>query len=144
MKLYDAFPNLRKSPFKRTGPATRKYNCIAWAAGDKKRWWWPTIDHHYWPPGVPRNHDLKAFIAAYATLGYARCDHGESEADFEKIAIYLDAEGTPTHVARGLPCGDWTSKLGENIDITHTLRGLEGPEYGRAKAFLKRPSTGAC
>jgi len=56
---------------------------------------------------------------------------------FEKVAIYA-LDGEPTHAARQLSDGTWTSKLGKDIDITHTLRALEGSTYGQVAAYLKR------
>jgi hypothetical protein len=44
---------------------------------------------------------------------------------------------------RQLPSGEWTSKLGRDVDITHTLAGLKGDSYGKPVVFLGRPSTGA-
>ena len=38
------FPGLRNSAYRVTSPAARDYNCIAWAAGDATRWWWPDPD----------------------------------------------------------------------------------------------------
>jgi hypothetical protein len=32
--------------------------------------------------------------------------------DFQKIAIYADAQNVPRHVARQVPNGEWTSKIG--------------------------------
>ena len=65
------FPGLRTSPFRVTSPATRGYNCIAWAAGDTNRWWWPDPedDASFWPPGVAPEETISAFTAAFATLG---------------------------------------------------------------------------
>jgi hypothetical protein len=39
--------------------------------------------------------------------------------------------------------GTWTSKLGEWLDIAHTLRGLEGPLYGQTVAYFKRALSAA-
>ena len=56
----------------------------------------------------------------------------------EKVAIYL-LNGMPTHAARQLSTGKWTSKLGLSIDIEHDSPDvLDGPEYGKASIFLKR------
>ena len=54
------------------------------------------------------------------------------------MAIYA-LQGKPTHAARQLGDGRWTSKLGKEVDITHTLVGLEGPVYGQVAAYLRRP-----
>ena len=135
--LYSAFPNLRMSQFTRTSPADARYNCIAWASEDDKRFWWP-IPPYYWPSEAPLEVTLAAFEAAYAVLGYTKCSDGALKRRFEKIAIYADFHGTPTHAARQLPNGRWTSKLGRDIDIEHTLEALEGDQYGSVARFMKR------
>ena len=57
------------------------------------------------------------------------------------MAIYADAEG-PLHVARQLPGGHWSSKLGPREDIEHELDGLVGREYGRVVMVMSRPFGG--
>jgi hypothetical protein len=124
--LKQAFPGLETEGFEETSPASGKHNCIAWAAGDQAEWWRPYENpDYYWPEGQPRAVTLDAFIGAFISLGYQQCDGSELETGFEKIAIYALA-GRPTHAARQLADGRWTSKLGKDIDITHTVRGLEG------------------
>jgi hypothetical protein len=44
------------------------------------------------------------------------------------------------HAARQLPSGRWTSKIGVLEDIEHSLRDLEGDEYGTATVLMKRPA----
>lgn len=61
------------------------------------------------------------------------------EVGFEKVAIYADDNDVPTHAARSLPHGVWSSKMGDGEDIEHTtLSVVEGRNYGKAKRFLKR------
>ncbi len=136
--LEGAFPGLRNTPYDITSPQTPTYNCIAWAAGDSRRWWWPKTPY-FWPEGIPFEETLDAFVRAYGTLGYVRCDTGDREAGVEKIAIYISASGIPTHAARQLGTGMWTSKLGCEHDIAHTVDGLAGRRYGRIGAFVCRP-----
>ncbi len=137
-----AFPNLESEGFEETSPATEKYNCIAWAAGQPNQWWWPDqYSAYFWPPSSPRMVTLDSFHKAFETLEFQLCPNGDQEDGFEKIAIY-SLEGKPTHAARQLASGTWSSKLGKNIDITHTLRGLEGPVYGLVTNFMKRPLPG--
>ena len=62
----------------------------------------------------------------------------KAEAGFEKIAIFVDATGEPTHAARQMGSGMWTSKLGTAHDIAHTLTGVAGRQYGRVGAIVKR------
>jgi hypothetical protein len=66
----------------------------------------------------------------------------EPEPGFEKVALYADAAGIPTHAARQLSGGKWTSKLGRREDIEHALDDLTGDVYGSVVAFLKGPPQG--
>lgn len=137
-RLVQAFPSLHFVEFKITSPETNRYNCIGWAAGDTRRWWWPE-HRRYWPPGVPREPTVEAFVQAFATLGYEPCDSDGVEEGVERVALYAYANGEPTHAARQLPSGRWTSKLGTWEDIEHTLVGLEGARYGHVARILRRP-----
>lgn len=91
---------------------------------------------------------MESFVEAYAALGYTVCEDGsrEPELGFQKIAIYVDEDGIPTHAARQLPNGEWTSKLGRAEDIQHqTLEALESDDdnllgYGSAALILRRPN----
>ena len=139
--LTQTFPNLTSGNSRKTSEASNDYNCIAWAADDATRFWWPDENGFgYWPEGnnIPREVSLSAFIAAYESIGYAVCDDGKVESAFEKIAIYTK-ENRPTHAARQLPSGKWTSKLGTYIDIEHaSLNDVSGNSYGTVSCFLKR------
>ena len=42
------------------------------------------------------------------------------------------------HVAKMLPDGKWSSKLGESHDISHELNALEGNSYGSVTVILRR------
>lgn len=81
---------------------------------------------------------MAGFVSAFRTLGYEPCDNGNLEDGFEKVAIYeLDAE--VTHMARQLPSGRWTSKIGRLEDIEHASPiNLEGSEYGTVAQYLRR------
>jgi hypothetical protein len=134
------FPKLADGAFIVTSDRDQAYNCIAWAAGVTHQGWWPTenVDDAFWPADVPRVATLDAFQAAFATLGYSLCSSEEPETGFEKIAIFGEASGRPTHAARQLPNGRWTSKLGKAEDIEHELREVEGEIYGSVVCFMKR------
>jgi hypothetical protein len=60
------------------------------------------------------------------------------EPGFEKVALIVDARGVPTHAARQLPTGRWTSNLGAWEDIEHELHALEGHAYGIVALLLTR------
>jgi hypothetical protein len=141
MERFEAlFSRLRGTPYRITSPANDVYNCIAWAAGDTNRWWWPGDPAQtYWPVGVPRLETLLAFRDAFASLGYMACEQTGLESGFEKIALFADADGIPTHGARQLTNGRWTSKLGVSEDIEHALEDITGTVYGSVVQVLKRP-----
>jgi hypothetical protein len=139
-----AFPNLAAEGFSITSPRDPTYNCIAWAAGDSDHWWWPdAYGVGYWPEGVERSVTIEAFVEAYRSLGFEPCRSRRLEQGFEKVAIYADASGAPTHAARQLPDGRWTSKLGQYEDIEHSLRGLSHGAYGTVRRVLRRALTPA-
>lgn len=130
------FPNLKNTSYKVTSPFDISYNCIAWAAGDIRRIWWP-IDN-FWPPSVPRETTIDAFLRAFESIGYESCENEDYEKGFIKITLY--AKGTdPKHAARQINPGVWTSKLGKEVDISHELYSLIGDVYGDPVAFMKRP-----
>jgi hypothetical protein len=133
----DVLPNLSVENYRITSPTSWQYNCIAWAVGISDSWWWP-VPGRFWPPDVPREETLDAFIAALGSRGFSSCSSSEFELGLEKIALY--SMGTvPTHAARQLSNGWWTSKLGPSFDIEHgNLEALAGGVYGDPVAFLRR------
>jgi hypothetical protein len=140
------FPGLAQSGSEITSPFDETYNCIAFAAQDAERRWWRPSEEAYWPSEAPRHVTLAAFEQAFRTLGYARCEDGALESGFQRIAIFADAQGVPTHAARQLDDGTWTSKLGQSEDIRHsTATALEGTvasptAYGAVALYMKRRS----
>ena len=134
------FPRLRGNSYQVTSPSTPDYNCIAWAVGDTSRWWWPVAAENVgWPDGIPFEETRGAFEAAFASLGYLTRSDESLEQGFEKIALFAGSDGIPTHAARQLPNGRWTSKIGRLEDIEHELHDLEGNEYGSIVFIMKRP-----
>ena len=131
------FPNLQTTQYKITSPKDFGYNCIGYSFEDDTRWLWPDPSF-YWPSGIPMEETLEAFIKAYESIGYYVCNNGEYEIDYKKVAIYTFPNGKPTHAARQLPNGKWTSKLGNLQDIEHDLNGLVGNAYGVVAKFLKK------
>ena len=119
------------------------YNCIAFAAGDTKNWWWPVGDAQsgdvYWPDHAPNEVTLRAFEATFASLGYEVCDDDQLEKGYEKITFYA-LQDVPTHAPRQNPdSGAWLSKMGEHVDIEHQRSdSLEGPQYGYVCRHMKR------
>ena len=140
-RLEELFPRLRSSPYEVTSPEDGNYNCVAWAARDTEIWWEPDIlGLYYWPRGVPRGCTLDAFREAFAQEGYEPCNTRVLEPAQETVAIFVNKAGAPTHAARQLPNGRWTSKLGRAEDIEHDLNALEGDQYGSVALIMKRSS----
>ena len=133
----NVLPNLTAENYRITSPPSWAYNCIAWAVGLTDLWWWP-VPGRYWPPDVLREETLDAFVAALATRGFSPCSSSEVEWGLEKIALYSTGN-VPTHAARQLCTGWWTSKLGPSFDVEHSnLEALAGGVYGDPVAFLCR------
>ena len=130
------FPRLAISGFQLNSPFDSTYNCIAFAAGDFTRWWWPD-PIYYWPTESPRSETVQSFQHAFSTLGYFECNDGTRESDYEKIAIFT-LRGVPTHAARMLHDGKWASKLGVSQDIIHAEDGVNSNRYGEVACFMKR------
>jgi hypothetical protein len=139
VELERDWPGLAQTQYRVTSKHTGDYNCLAWAIEETDRWWSPLPeDDYYWPEGVPREVSVNAFAKAYETLGFEMCEDGNLEDGFVKLAIYVTLDGRPQHVARQLPSGLWTSKLGRLEDIEHELEGLNGLLYGTVRQFLRR------
>jgi hypothetical protein len=156
-EIEDLFENLGEHDYdqKDVSPQDINYNCIAWAAGENHRRWWPTkrLGGYWWPPQLPQDEETKEnFICAFELLGYRVCKNSNRKEGLEKIAMYLDPQGIPTHMARQIDSGGfiWWSKCGDFEDIKHkTLFALEGEKfkngesgYGNAIVFLHRRRDG--
>jgi hypothetical protein len=151
--LPQIFPKLSHTRFTLddiTSEKTEGYNCIAYAAKDESRPWWPaprwlSLRYYYWPDCLPREHPatVENFFKAFEMLGYEWCQNGKRELGFEKVAIYVDPYGVPTHMAREPGDGVWYSKLGDLQDIRHhVLEALENQAYGKAAYFMRKPLEG--
>ena len=103
-------------------------------------WWWPDPKGvAFWPRGIERAETVDAFTAAFVSLGYVPCVDGAISPGVQKVALYTK-NGAPTLMARQMPDGTWTSKLGQSIDINHyTLDAIHSPLYGAATHFFSRP-----
>jgi len=135
-----AFPGLAAGSYEISSPQNYRYNCIAWATNNDSKWWWPDPQNiGYWPSGVPRKVTLESFISAFESLGFSVCDNQDLEEGYEKIAIFTDSRDIPTHAARQISSGRWTSKLGRLEDIEHELMGVAGSAYGKISVVLRRP-----
>lgn len=138
-EIETAFPRLEDETYRITSPSTPSYNCIAWAAGDTEVWWWPSR-FSYWPEVAPQEATVEAFVLAFEDLGYTICKSPSYEEEVQKIALYADEDGKPTHAARQLPSGKWTSKLGRLEDIEHAdPEQVAGSAYGSVAAVMCRP-----
>ncbi|HYR06338.1 MAG TPA: hypothetical protein VEQ60_01140 [Longimicrobium sp.] len=135
--LTSRFPALREGAFRITRPATNSYNCLAWAGGDDFQKWNPDPWGLFYWPDEAREDTLDGWIQAFGHLGHQPCADGELEGGYEKVVIY-GSNRNPQHVARQLPTGLWTSKLGNSEDIEHEIEGVSGEAYGEVLVYLRR------
>ena len=139
-----SFPNMIDGRnFHAKCDATAEYNCVAWALHSQRHYIWPDkLEQFSWPIGMRRDDSPKGLLRLFEYVGFAVCAGGAREIGFEKIAIYAKG-GWSQHVARQLPNGKWTSKLGPAIDVEHSDPSvLTGPNYGEVVLHMRRKSDG--
>jgi hypothetical protein len=142
MSLEELFPGLRPGTYLVTSPVDGDYNCIAWSVGNTHDWLWPGDPAvSVWPAEVPHEETLTAFEILFGRYGFVACATEELDPGVEKAALFATADGFPTHAARQLPSGRWTSKLGKSEDIEHDLHAIEGEVYGGVLRIFRRPIT---
>jgi len=93
-------------------------------------------------------YDLEPNSLDHSAAGYAKCfekyygfelcDTFDFEEGFIKVVLYEDQNGDFKHVARFLPNGNLTSKMGNYEDIEHTIDAVCGNEYGYPKLVMKK------
>lgn len=131
--------------YRKTSDATLDYNCLAWAVENNQKWFDPQrfCLGYYWPNGVDREWNMTAILQILGLYGYTeRSDNDHIEDGYIKIAVYADESGVPTHFARQLANGKWTSKAGELIDFEHeNLTCLECDDYGTVERILRKKVT---
>jgi hypothetical protein len=142
------FPDLALRGYSPKSRHTRRYNCIAWAAGETHRRWEPAPGY-YWPKIAPPDDRIESLVLAFYSIGYRRSDKVDERAKtvqlfVAKVVLYADGFDAWTHAARQLPNGRWTSKLGDFEDIEHdSILGLEpvyaDPRYLMTKLVFPSP-----
>jgi hypothetical protein len=145
--IYDRCRRLGESDHRVTSQPTDKYNCVGWIDRELDRWWEPGV---IWPRGVPEpddadDNDLPAYVAFFEHRGFRRCDDSTLEDGFLKIALYV-RDNTFAHVAKQLPSGGWSSKIGDGHDVRHeqldALHDAVFYEGAMASVFMKRAYDG--
>lgn len=137
------WPNLLPANYHKTSEIDINYNCVAWVNGLQTTYIDFSLDEEGDPRPEPYYLSSYPYIEYFETLGFQLCDHPDLEDGFEKIALYEKDEWFK-HVARQLPNGNWTSKIGEFEDIEHySLAAVEGHphkdmSYGKPRYFMKR------
>lgn len=133
-------PRMVEDDFQNTSDPTCEYNCIAWAIGATDLWWEPFVaPGYFWPNGVDPDYQVQTLVRIFSLREFVECGRDSSlEPGFEKIAIYAEQD-EGMHVARQLPNGTWTSKLGMNQDIMHkTAECIAGGDYEALYVVMKR------
>ncbi|MDA1191380.1 MAG: hypothetical protein O3A46_06810 [Candidatus Poribacteria bacterium] len=91
------FPNLTVDEFTEESPATRRYNCIAFAAGIEDAWYDSELG---WFDDTPQGRTIGHLIDGFESVGYVVCEDGQLEDDHEKIALYANDDGEWEHTQR--------------------------------------------
>jgi hypothetical protein len=139
--LESLFPNLAAVGYTVTSCREGKYNCVAWAAKEDTCLWWEPIMEPgcFWPEELPMDYAFENYVKVFELLGYHRCIDSSARSGYEKVAVYRCGDGSFGHVARQVPSGAWTSKLGPHEDIEHsTLSALDSDHYGIPAVYLER------
>ncbi len=139
-----SFPNIPTKDIKIDGDEDSSYNCIGWAFGDNSRWWWPG-GGVYWPNSdSPTIHAFDSLLKDTAH-GIETSDQ-KHEDGFVKLALFSRdpeprSESYPTHLARQLEDGEWSSKTGFSYLIRHghDVRAMNGGDYGNLVKIYKVP-----
>lgn len=126
------FPNLNfDQHFTFTSAKGDDYNCAAWAVEIIDEW------IQFKDENGHLDVSLKRYIDYYEKHGFVKCDNQDFEEGWIKIVIYADDKNEFTHVARQLPNGKWTSKLGDWEDIEHeSPQVLAGKSYGKPTVVM--------
>ena len=134
----DSLPNSFVEPLVITSLATGNYNCIAWALEDTEHFYWTGPEEFfYWEADLPREETIDSFVQLFRQHGYEICENALKERGFTKIALFTK-DNIPTHAARQLLNGLWTSKLGILEDVRHTLFAISDGLYGSVALILKK------
>lgn len=136
-ELESVFPGLSSTAYKITSKFDPKYNCIAWAAGDSNKWWEPDpMGQYYWPDNAPRDYNISSYQKAYEAIGFVLSEETSANPESTTIALF-SKDGQGSHASRQIADDEWTSKLGKNVDISHSLRALCGKCYGVVSIFMR-------
>lgn len=143
-ELQQSFPKLTDNNHKRASKATARYNCLAFACGDERKWWEPRPGGRFhWPPSVRPNTSLATVAGIFIADGYRETNDRDAESGYLKVAIYVELDDIDTYSHVALSDGiTWKSKLGKGQDIEHDsldlLEGETSDEYGIVAMILRK------
>lgn len=124
--IENSFPRLRgATAYEAVSQRDMRYNCIAFAAGVTHEWWEPTTRGRpgmHWPASAPKEQSVEAYVAAFGTLGYVRCDGAGLEPGFEKVVLYVSS-------LRRRPN---SSAAAMSTDVRSPPFGTKAPDWQRA------------
>ena len=109
------FPNLNVDNVWVLGEKTAVYNCLAWALGINNRWVWP------WGGRDATSTEMRDFLR---TWGFTPWVPGA----MSSLAVYGTGASNVKHAVRFTNL--WSSKCGQLLCITHSLRELDCGAYG--------------
>ena len=150
--LTDWFPNISPSAEIISYP-DRRYNCVMHALGGKSfyiqpipKQYCPVIPGQYgekffWPTDFPFDFSVETMIEFFKLFKYEICEDDSYSLKFRKLAIFADKANDFKHVALQFGPDIWTSKLGYENILKHSLADISGGTYGNVYCFMRRPRT---
>ncbi|HYE53679.1 MAG TPA: hypothetical protein VD996_02510 [Chitinophagaceae bacterium] len=140
-EMESLWPDLKEGEnFHFTSLKKRGYKCVWYALmldrGDIDMLWFR--DFYNLDPAT-LDHSAKGYAKCFQQyFGFEECLSKEYEEGFIKIVLYEDKNQDFKHVARVLPNGYFTSKMGNYEDIQHSLEAVCGNEYGYPVLYMKK------
>jgi len=95
----------------------------------------------YWPEGLPTSETVETFEQLFLSFGFERCEDGSLESGHEKVALYVELDGsTASHASWQTIDGRWASKIGTNgTDVLHDAADdMNSEAYGRVDRYYRR------
>lgn len=142
--VVDHFPNMDINNVAIDDEDTPEYNCIGYAIGDTNKPWWPRGGEggfYYWPETEKdaEKYSVSTFDHLLMTTGHGSITDSEKpEEGYVKLALFTEGD-KPTHLARQLADGEWSSKVGAGPLIRHgfDIHEMDNGVYGNVAKIYK-------
>jgi hypothetical protein len=150
--VLELFPAVLPENIKFDGKKNDDFNCVAWAFGATNHFWWPYPQAGYhWPASEKIEGSPEAPVEIFDHL-LKETLHGTETVDqtpekgFVKLALFTTGSVEAgnlhsTHLARLMPDGNWSSKLGPSylVRTGPNIHDMDYGHYGNVEKIYKVP-----